>query len=108
MSQVEKQQRREVQRLRRVYRAVLATADGRAVLWDLIQRAGVERSIYVQSAAIHYNAGRQDFGHELREQLKAIHPLDYYRMRREAEDREIQLSAERTPSVTSQEDELNG
>lgn len=108
MSQLEKQQRREVQRLRRAYRQVLATVDGRAVLADLIQRAGVDRSIYSQSAAIHYNAGRQDFGHELREMLKAMDLAAYVRMRREADDREMTGTAERQPSATDSEDEING
>lgn len=56
----------DVEALRRGrLRAVLQTVDGRALVWDLLERAGVFRSIYDQSARIHYNAGRQDFGHEL-------------------------------------------
>lgn len=45
--------------------AVLQTTLGRAALWDLLEDAGVFRSIWSPSAEIHYRAGRQDFGHEL-------------------------------------------
>lgn len=46
-------------------RQVLATAAGRLVLFALLDRASVFSSIWDASAKIHYNAGRQDFGHEL-------------------------------------------
>jgi hypothetical protein len=46
-------------------RAVLRTPAGRIVVWDLLTRAGIFRSIWDPSAKVHYNAGRQDFGHEL-------------------------------------------
>lgn len=45
--------------------AVLATPEGRRVIWSLLQRAGVFESIWENSAKIHYNAGQQDFGHAL-------------------------------------------
>lgn len=44
---------------------VMQTALGRAAIWDLLEDAGVFRSIWSPSAEIHYRAGRQDFGHEL-------------------------------------------
>jgi hypothetical protein len=44
---------------------VLQSPAGRAVLWELLARAGVYRSVWDNSARIHYNAGRQDFGQEL-------------------------------------------
>lgn len=44
---------------------VLKTPGGRLVWWGLLERAGVYRSVWDASARIHYNAGRQDFGHEL-------------------------------------------
>lgn len=50
---------------RRALQVVLAHPEGRMVLWDLLRRAGVYRSVWDQSSRIHYNAGRQDFGHEL-------------------------------------------
>jgi hypothetical protein len=46
-------------------RSVLATSAGRIVAWELLTRAGIYASIWDPSARIHYNAGRQDFGHEL-------------------------------------------
>jgi hypothetical protein len=46
-------------------RAVMQTAAGRVVMWDLLARCKVFESIYESSSKIYYNAGRQDFGHEL-------------------------------------------
>lgn len=59
-----RQQRREERRIDN-FRTVLGTVAGRAVFWHLLEAAGVFRSIWHNSAQIHYNAGRQDFGHEL-------------------------------------------
>lgn len=42
---------------------VLQTRDGRDVLWWFLEEAGVHRSVWSASAMIHYNAGKQDFGH---------------------------------------------
>jgi hypothetical protein len=68
-------------------RAVLQTALGRAAMWDLLERAGVFRSIYDTSARIHYNAGRQDFGHELMAALLDADEHAYLAMEAEARSR---------------------
>lgn len=44
-------------------RSVLSTKQGRRFIWRLLDRCGVHRSIWSQSALIHYNAGQQDIGH---------------------------------------------
>lgn len=54
-------------------RRVLEAPEGRLLVWELLADAGVFRSIWHPSAAIHYNAGRQDFGHEL---MAAVIALD--------------------------------
>jgi len=77
-----RQQRRDERRQNAV-RAVLATPEGRFVFWDLIASAGVFRSIWESSARIHYNAGRQDFGHELIAMLVEADPEAYQLMERE-------------------------
>lgn len=46
-------------------RFVMGTPAGRRVMWGLITKAGVYKTVWEPSAKIHYNAGRQDFGHEL-------------------------------------------
>jgi hypothetical protein len=88
VGRAEKQELDAAARRRGRLRAVLQTVDGRAVLWDLVVRAGVFASIYDQSARIHYNAGRQDFGHEL---LAAVIDADeaaYLVMEQEARERQ--------------------
>lgn len=56
----------EEELLRASLAAVMATVEGRVVMWGLLERAGVYRSTFDASGSrTFYNAGRQDFGHEL-------------------------------------------
>lgn len=86
---------------------ILRTPAGRIVCWDLLTRAGIFRSIWENSARIHYNAGRQDFGHELLASLVEADEGLYQVMEKEArvyqrgEDRETE--AAQTPSSTERE-----
>lgn len=42
---------------------ILSLPEGRRLFWRLLNEAGVFESVWESSAKIHYNAGRQDFGH---------------------------------------------
>jgi hypothetical protein len=64
-------------------KAVMATPEGRMVMWNLLERAGIYRSIWHPSAQIHYNSGRQDFGHELLAMLTDADEEAYLTMERE-------------------------
>lgn len=64
--------RRRVERYQNALRAVMSTTEGRIVMAALVRRAGVFKSIWHPSAEIHYNAGKQDYGHELMADLYAI------------------------------------
>jgi L-amino acid N-acyltransferase YncA len=84
--QVQYAQRKEKQRGERVnhaLRAVMATPAGRVVMWELLTRAGIFRSVWEASAKIHYNAGRQDYGHELLATLIDVDEAAYQLMERE-------------------------
>lgn len=84
--------------------AVMLTPLGRAAMWDLLELAGVFRSIYHASALIHYNAGRQDFGHELMAKLLEVDEDLYIVMEQEARQRkrrdQAALEAAHTPPAT--------
>lgn len=82
----ERLERRRAARFRDALASVMNTPTGRAVMWGLLERAGIYRSVWDNSSRIHYNAGRQDFGHEI---LAALVALDdkselYLTMEREA------------------------
>lgn len=62
---------------------VMNTVEGRIVFAGLIRRAGVYRSIWTRDAAIHYNAGRQDYGHELMADLVRLDERLYQQMERD-------------------------
>jgi hypothetical protein len=44
-------------------KGILATPQGRRFVWRLLEEARVFNSVWHNSALIHYNAGKQDFGH---------------------------------------------
>jgi hypothetical protein len=75
-------------------RATLMTVEGRATLWELLARAGVFRSIFDPSSRIYYNAGRQDFGHELLAEITRVAPDLYIRMEAEARTHQASLDRE--------------
>lgn len=63
--EAEKKQQLKISQTHRDLQAVLRTSEGRRVFWRLLERARVFESVWENSARIHYNAGRQDFGHEI-------------------------------------------
>ena len=81
--------------------AVLASTHGRRFCWDLLERAGVYRSIWDPTARIHYNAGRQDFGHELMALLVSAQPDLYLLMEQEARARQKRDDAETDAAHTA-------
>lgn len=82
-----RESRREQRRLA-AYRAVMTTSAGRAVMWDLIGRAGVFRSVFNPHDGVQsFNIGRQDFGHELMGLLLRIDGEGQLYLRMETEAR---------------------
>lgn len=73
---------------------VLQTYEGRRVFWELLSTAGVFRSIWHPSAEIHYNAGRQDFGHELMADCIEADEVSFAQMQQDARDRTRQENRE--------------
>lgn len=50
-------------------RMVLNTQAGRRFVWRILEKCGVHRSIWSQSALIHYNSGQQDLGHYIESEI---------------------------------------
>jgi hypothetical protein len=99
------------QRYVRALREVLSTPEGRLVFGELehglIAKCGVYRSIWDSSARIHYNAGRQDLGHEILSLVADVDEELYLQMEREAralarQDKN-EVAAVLTPSSTEGE-----
>lgn len=66
-------------------RKVLATESGRRLLWRLLTRASVHKSIWEPSAKIHYNSGQQDFGHFIEAEVLEANDEAYFQMMRESQ-----------------------
>lgn len=84
--------------------AVMTTGEGRMVMWDLLGRAGVFRSVYAPGEEIRYLAGRQDFGHELMADLLRADEASYELMEREARQRARREATENEAAHTASAD----
>lgn len=95
-----REREREVRRLA-IIRGVLETTSGREFCWNLLTAAGVFKSVWHSSALIHYNSGRQDFGHELMADLIRADEGAYELMNREARERARRANAETEAAHTA-------
>lgn len=86
-SQVKNAERLELRRTRRLAAAlkrVMQTAEGRLLMWSIVESAGIYRSVWSNvQAEVNRNVGRQDFGHELLADLIAVDDELYLQMERE-------------------------
>lgn len=62
------------------WKAVLDTAQGRRVLWHIMEQCKMFESIWEQSSRIYYNAGQQDIGHIILARVLEAHPVAYIEM----------------------------
>lgn len=83
------------------FRIVLGTPAGRALIWEILARVGVYRSIWSPNVQIHYNAGRQDVGHELMADAIRIAPDLYELMEHEARMRDARDNVETDAAHTA-------
>lgn len=105
--------RRRAELTRAAFKAVLDTPAGRIVMWELLELAGVYRSVFNPSGSLtYYNAGRQDYGHELLAKLLEVDDQAYLLMESEARARERRdnatTDATHTPSVADEETRTDG
>ena len=64
--------------------SILNTVEGRRFLWVQLSKCKVYESIWESSAKIHYNAGKQDLGHELMADIIDASPEAYLQMQKES------------------------
>lgn len=69
-------------------RTILSSKEGRRILWRFLSHAGVFNSIWDNSARIHYNAGKQDFGHFIQSEIVEADQEAYFLMMKEAKEAE--------------------
>lgn len=69
-------------------RAVLATPQGRRMLWRLLEHCKVFESIWHPSALIHHNSGRQDVGHYIMAKIAEADEARLFQMMQEAKSAE--------------------
>jgi hypothetical protein len=80
-------ERDRVERLRAAIVLVLATPAGRLFVWELLERAGLWKSVMAPDGEIQYRSGRQDFGHEILALVMEHDEIGYARMEDEARTR---------------------
>lgn len=73
--------RRETEDLKAAFRAVIATASGKTVLFWLFEQAGIYREAFSgEDAATNYRLGEQAMGRKMIEMLNSIDPRAYPRL----------------------------
>jgi hypothetical protein len=91
--------------------AVMHSPEGRRFVAARIRICGVYGSVWEASAKIHYNAGRQDVGHQLMADIIAAAPELYTLMETEAREQQRRDDAEIAAGMVSgaeDEDQPNG
>jgi hypothetical protein len=66
-------------------KSILETKQGRDVMWWFLEEASVFKSIWSQSAMIHYSAGKQDFGHFIQGNILKVDANAYMQMMLDAQ-----------------------
>lgn len=70
-------------------RYLLASAQGRRLIWRLLGHCKSFESVWEPSAKIHYNAGKQDVGHFLMAEIIAADENSFLQMMKEAKQGEM-------------------
>lgn len=82
-----KKQEKEFQKIRKQELAdlkyVLASEQGRRLVWRLMGKCKTFSSIWETSAKIHYNAGQQDLGHFLLAEVMEANSESFLQMMKE-------------------------
>jgi hypothetical protein len=73
-------------------KVVLGSKEGRAVLWDILDRCKTLLPVWDSSSRIHYNAGRQELGQDLLRDILSIDGQIFLLMKGEAEEAEEEVS----------------
>lgn len=66
---------------------IMNTEHGRRFIWRLLTHCGVFRSIWSNSAAIHYNSGMQDVGHFIQAEVIDAAEGSYLQMIKESKEK---------------------
>lgn len=80
------EKRRKIKRRQELddIRFLLSSAQGRRFIWRLIAQAEVFHSIWSPSAQVHYNAGKQDFGHFIMAEVTEADETYFIKMMQES------------------------
>lgn len=89
-------------------KVVLSSRPGRRFVWRLLEQARIFASVMAADGVIQYQAGRQDFGHELMALLEQADGEALFTMMREAREERVKQersrTAEQTPSAGGNDD----
>lgn len=72
-------------------RRILESDYGRRYVWHLLEEAKVFETIWDSSSKIHYNAGKQDFGHMLFAEIAKARPEALFDMMKASQKLALQF-----------------
>lgn len=83
VSEAKHRERRKLERDGEDLAKVLTAIEGRRTMWRLLEHCGVFETVWENSARIHYNAGRQDVGHYIMQEIIKAEPEAFAKMMNE-------------------------
>lgn len=77
--------KQRAKRTAEAWAAALATAEGRAVVWDILARGGMIAASYTRGDPMHtaYLSGKREFALELYKEIAAKYPARLHEMEKE-------------------------
>ena len=92
---LERKEKRRLEIFLAACRSLMMTKEGRFVVWEWLDRAGVNRSVWDASGMqVHFNAGQQEFGFAMKADIVAADHELFELMNRELREWEAQVERE--------------
>lgn len=106
---LERKERKRLDVFLNALRAVMATPEGRFVVWHWLDRAGINRSVWDASGMqVHFNAGQQEFGFAMKADITAAGHELFELMNREMREWETRVENELTAREQQSRDAVKG
>jgi len=92
---LERKEKRRLEIFLASCRVLMSTREGRFVVWEWLDRAGIWRSVWDASGMqVHFNAGQQEFGFAIKADIEAADAELFDLMVREHREWEAQVERE--------------
>lgn len=85
-TKISKKDAEREKKVEEAYKKILATEEGKAVIWDLLSYAGIYGDAFTGNSSTFYKLGLQRFGKRIIERINASNPKAYAKLLLEYND----------------------